>query len=278
MSTTPLITGEESWLDTPAGRSWKAAFAGCPEPFRWSPEQVATAILKAHEIVAAEAGRVGPSGASGGGVFRMASSGLPGPRFLPYEVTWAQSVVAWPRLYLLDEGDLGVRRAERAAISLWIKKETGERLAPGERALYRTPAHRKARKRGLVWIAAALMRARVRHPEAAEPVESAEGIPVSDDPAPVAPSPRAWHAPPDPPGDWMPTPEDVEIIVGGMLGDAAALPLDRRPVALEVLARTAAKQWASDWPSCPESWVREAKVRRAFLDAALAALREASAA
>lgn len=274
MNTTPLITGEESWLDTPAGRSWKAAFAGCPEPFRWSPEQVATAILKAHEIVAAEAGRVGPSGASGGGVFRMASSGLPGPRFLPHEVTWAQSVVAWPRLYLLDEGDLGVRRAERAAISLWIKKETGERLAPGEKAFYRTPAHRKARKRGLVWIAAALMRARVRHPEAPEPQEEPDT--AADDHGFVAATPRAWRAPePQDECDAMPDAEGLRDIASAIAADAAALRGDREAI-VSKLARDAAQDWFADHPQDTTTMTRRTKLATRLKAAALAVLREAS--
>jgi hypothetical protein len=264
---TGMITGEESWLETPAGRSWKAAYAGCPEHYRWAPEQVASALLKAHAIVAAEAGRVGPKTTGGASIFGMASSGLPSPRFLPHEVTWAQSVVLWPKVYLLDESDIARRQVERKAVRIWIRRETGERLEPSERALYKTPAHRKARKRGLVVIAAGLMRDRVPPMDGQAP-DRADAAPI-DRAAPTS-SPVAWQAP-DIAEDaaLMPSPQDVADIAQAIADDAEGLPGDPRAIA-GAIARRAAETWLEDHPPGTMRMARATRLTARLKAAALA--------
>lgn len=184
------ITGDEAWLETPAGRAWKPLFERLPDGFRWAPEQVASALVEAERVIAASTGRVGPR-QSGSVLGALVGGGSPGLRFLPHEVTWAHAVSLWPRTYLLSEDDPAHRRIERQAIRLWLRKRSGHELTHAERQEYRARSHRYARKRGLLYIATGLMRDRVAVPGDA-PIGEADGQHAR---AAVErePTPAAWH-------------------------------------------------------------------------------------
>jgi hypothetical protein len=184
------ITGDESWLDTPAGRAWKPLFDRLPDGFRWAPKQVAIALVEAERVIAASTGRVGPR-QSGSVLGALVGGESPRLRFLPHEVTWAQAVVLWPRTYLLDDDDPAHRRIERQAIRLWLRKKSGESLTYAERQSIKARSHYGARKRGFVLIATGLMRDRVAVPtDDIDETDSAEPMLA---PIEREPTLAAWH-------------------------------------------------------------------------------------
>jgi DNA (cytosine-5)-methyltransferase 1 len=185
------ITGDEAWLETPAGRAWKPLFDRLPDGFRWAPEQVGKALVDAERVIAASTGRVGPR-QSGSVLGALVGGGSPGLRFLPNEVTWAQAVVLWPRTYLLDEEDPAHRRIERHAIRLWLRKKSGETLTHADRLSLKARAHYDARKRGFLYIATGLMRDRVAVPgdDVGDTDSQLEHARASVEREPV---PAAWH-------------------------------------------------------------------------------------
>ena len=188
------ITGDEAWLETPAGRAWRPLFDRLPDGFRWAPEQVGKALVEAERVIAASTGRVGPR-QSGSVLGDLVGGGSPGLRFMPHVVTWAHAVSLWPRTYLLSEDDPAHRRIERQAIRLWLRKRSGHELTHAERQEYRARArsHRYARKRGFLYIATGLMRDRVAVPgdvpigEADGPLEHAQAAVERE------PTPAVWH-------------------------------------------------------------------------------------
>jgi hypothetical protein len=183
------LRGDEAWLETPAGRAWRPLFDRLPDGFRWAPEQVGKALVDAERVIAASTGRVGPR-QSGSVLGALVGGGSPGLRFMPHEVTWAQTVVLWPRTYLLDEEDPAHRRIERHAIRLWLRKKSGEDLPHADRLSLKARAHYDARKRGFLYIATGLMRDRV-----AVPADDADFNGAETDPTPIErdPVPAAWH-------------------------------------------------------------------------------------
>lgn len=269
------ITGTESWLDTPAGRAWRPLYDRLPEAYRWAPEQVAAAMVEAERIIGASTGRVGPGGAGGSWIAGAIGGGSPSLRFLPHEVTWAQSVAGWPGRYLLDESDLRIRRAEREAVRLWLRRESGDRLTPAERALYKTPAHRKARRRGLVWIAAGLMRERVPVQitgAPAEPVEAAPETEVTTD-APER-SGAVWHAPDAAPLAFRhdETLDEKAALVECLAADVrdAIAKGERRGHAVTAIVAAHVRE---EYESAPEGLRREVAEERRFLDLRAAVIR-----
>lgn len=259
---TALITGEESWLDTPAGRSWAALHRGAPEAYRWAPEEVRTDLEHAHRIISAS-GRVGPR-SYGGSWFGNATGGA---SHRAPEWTWAEEVTTWPTRFLMRRNPL-----ELDAIALHIRKASGERLTDSDRKAIATRTHRDRRHRGLVVIATGLMREKTRNTRPGEGVID-DASPVASESAPP-PSPRSWHAPPSPlDACGMPDDEDAAAIVDAIVGDARGAHGDPAAI-VSLLAREAAETWFSDHEAGTLRMTLTTKLAARLKAGALAALRE----
>lgn len=187
------LTGDEAWLETPAGRNWKGLFDNRPDHLRWAPKQVEDALLQAERIIATAAGAVGPRTYPPPAAVQAIGSGSLTVRFQPHEVTWAEKVSLWPRLHLIDEADARRYERERHAIRIWLRKETGGPLSSPDWHEYKSRNHRNHRKRGFLIIATGLMRARVPLIMSTPQREAEPEVVEHHDPRPLPDPGSTWH-------------------------------------------------------------------------------------
>lgn len=269
---THLITGEESWLETPCGREWSRQHKRAPDGYRWAPKEVGDDLEHAHRILSAS-GRVGPR-AYGGSWFGEAGGGA---SHRATEWTWAEEVSAWPARYLLRK-----HPHELDAVSLHIRKASGERLTDPERKAMASRTHRDRKHRGFVVIAAGLMRHGVRNTRPGDGIVDDAIAP----PPPADPSPKDWHAEGAEPVtirlDYSPEEHGqlVRWLAGAVLEGIAS-----GEGRTDALNRIVTIQVADEYQSAPDCLRtelsrarREGELRLAVTRAVLAALRERASA
>lgn len=252
---------------TPAARAYRREMRRVAPAYAWHWDDVKLDLLEAARVMGAVESHPRP-GAGTSLLGRLAGGGDGRKGYPAEKVDWARAVYTWPEAFLLSFG----RRSEHDAVRLWLAVQDGSKNTEGDRA----HAHsiRAARRRGLLWIAAELMRdrrlnARERiQSETTEPSAPAGAIPAYG---------TAWRAP-DTAEDAaaMPDAAGFSEIVEAMVHDARGAPGDPAAV-VAALATRAAAEWFSDEPQDTVTMVRKTRLAARLKEAALGALRETSA-
>ncbi|MGP9819206.1 hypothetical protein ACTZWW_04250 [Salinarimonas sp. NSM] len=254
---------------TPAARAYRREMRLRAPAYIWTREDVQADLEEAARIMGAIERHPRPS--AGGSVLgRLSDPGDGRKGYAAARVDWARAVYTWPEAFLLSFG----RRSEHDAVRLWLATRDGSKSTEGDRL--EAHATRAARRRGILWIAAELMRdgrLNARDRIVPEPLEA---------PAPAGPAPAhgtAWRAPesPEEAANGMPDAAGFDAILSAIVADARALRGDPEAI-VHKLVQIAVDDWFADHEPGTLTMTRKTKLFSRWKDAALTALREASAA
>lgn len=253
---------------TPAARAYRREMRLRAPAYIWTREEVQADLEEAARIMGFVERHPRPS--AGGSILgRLSDPGDGRKGYAAARVDWARAVYTWPEAFLLSFG----RRSEHDAVRLWLATRDGSKSTEGDRL--EAHATRAARRRGILWIAAELMRdhrVNVRDRIAPEPVEA----PAPADPAPAYGT--AWRAPESPEeAEAMPDEDGFLAIVAAIVEDARTAAGNPSAV-VAALATRASAEWFADHVQDVSTMVRRTKLAARLKDAALASLREASSA